>query len=95
MTVAFSSRPCLRENCSCSNTTYTIPANLLSTNDSVVVAEVTYNYTPLIFDYFLKKNLTKTGSFYVFSKTNYTKPRSQAALLLQAGGAPCPSPTFP
>lgn len=80
--------------CSCTNVAYTIPANLVTTNDSVVVSQVTYNYTPLIFNYFLKKNLTSTGGTYLFSETIYVKPRSQAAMLEQPSGTPCPSPTY-
>lgn len=81
--------------CACSSTTFTIPSGLVSTNDSIVVSEVQYNYTPLVFDTILKRAFTKTGSYYTFSKTSYAKPRSQAAILQQANGTPCPSPTFP
>ena len=41
-------------SCACSNTTYSMPANLVTTLDSVVISEVTYNYKPLVFDYFMK-----------------------------------------
>ena len=43
------------QTCLCSNTIKSIPPNLLTSNDSVVVAEVTYDYKPLIFDYFTKR----------------------------------------
>ena len=69
----------------------------MSTNDSVVVAEVTYTYTPLIFDYFLKKALASGGGGPApirWPRRIYMKPRGQAAMLLQANGTPCPSPTF-
>jgi Flp pilus assembly pilin Flp len=84
------------QTCACSNTTYSLPANLVTTNDSVVVAEVTYSYKPLIFDYFMKKAYGGSGTTgtYTLSDTTYLKPRGQAAMLLQATNTPCPSPTF-
>lgn len=81
--------------CACSVTAYTLPTGLVSTNDSVVVAEVRYFYTPLLFDSVLKRVLTKTGSYYTISKKSYSKPRSNTAMLKQANGTTCPSPTFP
>ncbi|MFM9673691.1 hypothetical protein, partial [Streptomyces galilaeus] len=39
--------------CACNVTAYTLPTGLVSTNDSVVVAEVRYFYTPLLFDMIL------------------------------------------
>jgi len=83
--------------CTCMNETYTLPPNLVSTNDSVVVAEVNYTYTPLIFDYFLKQALPNSSSgpgTYTLSEKIFMKPRGQAAMLLQGNGQPCPSPTF-
>jgi len=85
------------QTCSCTNTAYTLPPNLVSTTDSVVVADVTYVYNPLIFDYFLKKALSgSSGSpgSYTLSERIYMKPRGQAAILKQSDGTPCPSPTF-
>lgn len=81
--------------CACNVTAYTLPTGLVSTNDSVVVAEVRYFYTPLLFDMILKNTLTKSGSSYTLSKKGYAKPRSQAAMLLQSSGTACPSPSFP
>lgn len=81
--------------CACNVITYALPTGLVSTSDSVVVAEVRYFYTPLIFDVILKRTLTKTGSYYTLSKRAYAKPRSQTAMLLQANGTACPSPSFP
>jgi Flp pilus assembly protein TadG len=83
--------------CTCMNETYPLPANLVGTNDSVVVAEVTYTYTPLIFDYFLKRALPNSSAgpgTYTLSEKIFMKPRGQAAMLLQGNGQPCPSPTF-
>ena len=83
--------------CTCMNETYALPANLVSTNDSVVVAEVTYTYSPLIFDYFLQRALASSSTgqgTYTLTETIYMKPRGQAAMLLQGNGQPCPTPTF-
>jgi Flp pilus assembly protein TadG len=83
--------------CTCMNSTYALPAGLVSTNDSVVVAEVTYTYTPLIFDYFLTRTLPSGAGgpgTYTLSERIFMKPRGQAAMLLQDNGQPCPSPTF-
>jgi Flp pilus assembly protein TadG len=81
--------------CACNVTAYTLPTGLVNTNDSVVVTEVKYNYTPLIFDTIMKRTFTKTGAYYVLSKIAYAKPRSQAAMLQQSNGTSCPAPTFP
>ena len=83
--------------CSCMNTTYDIPAGLVTTNDSVVVAEATYTYTPILFDYFLKKGFPNGAGgpgTYALTERIFMKPRGQAAMLLQGDGTPCPSPTF-
>ncbi|MGE0768295.1 MAG: TadE/TadG family type IV pilus assembly protein [Hyphomicrobiaceae bacterium] len=53
-----------------------IPQGLLSNLDSVIIAEATYNYTPLIFSYFLK------GPFQ-FQKTFFAKPRNASCVLLK------------
>jgi Flp pilus assembly protein TadG len=83
------------QTCACSNTAFTLPANLVTTNDSVVIAEVTYAYVPLTFNYFMKNAFGGTGAFYTLADTIYLKPRSQAAMLLQTDNVtPCPSPTF-
>lgn len=83
--------------CTCMNETYTLPSGLVSTNDSVVVAEVDYTYTPLVFDYFLNRTLSSgTGGpgTYTLSEKIFMKPRGQAAMLTQQDGQPCPTPTF-
>lgn len=81
--------------CACNVASYTLPTGLVSSNDSVVVAEVRYFYTPLLFDTVLKRTLTKSGGYYTISKKSYAKPRSQAAILQDGSGAACASPTFP
>jgi Flp pilus assembly protein TadG len=83
--------------CQCDSTAYTLPPNLVTTNDSVVVAEVTYQYVPLIFDWFMKKSVgggSAASGTYTLTDTIYLKPRGQAAMLLQSNNTPCPSPTF-
>jgi Flp pilus assembly protein TadG len=83
--------------CACMNETYNLPPNLVTTNDSVVVAEVTYVYTPIIFDYFLKKTLPSGEGgpgTYTLTERIFMKPRGQAAMLLKADNSTCPSPTF-
>jgi len=81
-------------SCACTNTSYTLPPNLVTTNDSVVISEVRYNYRPLVFDFFLKNMAGAVPGTHTLTETIYLKPRSQAAMLLQSSGAPCPSPTF-
>jgi Flp pilus assembly protein TadG len=84
------------QSCGCSNTIKSIPPNLVTSNDSVVVAEVSYGYKPLIFDYFMKRaaGATAGSGVYAMNETIYLKPRSQAAMLMQANNTPCPMPTF-
>ena len=53
--------PAARSTCACSNTTATAPANLVTTNDAVIVSQVTYAYKPLVFDYFMKKNYASSN----------------------------------
>lgn len=81
--------------CDCTNTTYTLPAGLVGTNDSVVISQAVYDYKPFVFDYFMKKGSapSSTGT-YTLSEIVYLKPRGQAAMLLQANDTACPSPTF-
>ena len=79
----------------CTTRHFTLPPNLVTTNDSVVVADVTYDYKPLVFDYFMKKSgaASATGTYTLTEKV-YLKPRGQAAMLLKPDNTPCPSPTF-
>jgi Flp pilus assembly protein TadG len=81
-------------NCACSNTTYTIPVGLVGTLDTVVLSRVTYDYKPLVFDYFLKKNFTGSG-VYTLSENIYQKPRYGNVNLVPTSNVPCPTPTFP
>ena len=62
-----------------------------------MVAEVTYDDTPLIFDYFMKRaaaGATSGTGVSPLTETIYLKPRSQAAMLMQPNNTPCPMPTF-
>lgn len=81
--------------CACNVASYALPTGLVSANDSVVVTEVRYFYTPLLFDTVLKRTLTKSGGYYTITKKSFAKPRSQAAMLQQANGTACASPSFP
>ncbi len=47
---------------------YSLPSGILEAGNSVVVAEVSYNYQPLIFEYFIK-------SAFVLEEKFYLKPR--------------------
>ena len=74
---------------------FKLPASLVTTNDGVVVAEVTFAYVPLVFNYIMKRTWGGGGSSYLLSETIYMKPRSQTAMLLQSDNTtPCSSPTF-
>ena len=59
-----------------------MPAGLLVEKESVIVAEATYNYTPLIFNYFIKKAFDLKDTFYL-------KPRN--ALCVKLEGIQCGS----
>ena len=59
------------------NSTYAgIPAGLLVAGESVIVAEATYNYTPLIFNYFIQSAFNLEEKFYL-------KPRNASCVHLQ------------
>ena len=58
---------------------------------------MTYGYKPPIFDSFMKRSAqgaTAGTGVYALNETIYLKPRSQAAMLLQANNTPCPMPAF-
>ncbi len=79
--------------CACTSTVVTPPANLTGTGDAVVVSMVTYDYKPLVFDYFMKKNYGgSTPGVYTLSETIYQKPRSTWPMFQDASGTKCPSP---
>jgi Flp pilus assembly protein TadG len=82
------------QTCECTNTTFPLPANLVTTKDSVVVSEVTYDYVPPVFNYIMKHTWGGGGMSYRFSETIYMKPRSLIPMLEQADQTTCPEPTF-
>ncbi|MBS0240528.1 MAG: pilus assembly protein [Proteobacteria bacterium] len=57
------------------NTYNNIPAGLLAAGDSVIVSEANYNYTPLVFNYFIT-------SAFTMSETFYLKPRNASCVSL-------------
>lgn len=59
------------------NTPYTsMPENLLVAGESVIIAEASYNYTPLIFNYFINTAFNLEERFYL-------KPRNASCVHLQ------------
>ncbi len=79
------------------NETYSLPPGLVSTTDSVVVAEANLHLHTPVFDYFLNRTLPSGAGgpgTYTLSEKIFMKPRGQAAMLMQPSGTPCPSPTF-
>jgi len=82
-------------SCACSNITSTLPTGLVGTLDTVVLSRVTYAYKPLVFDYFLKKNLTGSSGTYTLSENIYQKPRYGNVNFVPSSNVPCPTPTFP
>jgi Flp pilus assembly protein TadG len=88
--------PTASPTCTCTNDAFSLPSGLVGTNDSVVVVDANYSYTPLVFDYFLKGMTAGAGGpgTYLFTERIFMKPRGQAAVLEQQNGSPCPTPTF-
>jgi hypothetical protein len=81
--------------CNCSNTSYSLPPNLVTTLDNVVVSEATYDYKPLVFDHFMKKLGTASAAgTYTLAETIYLKPRNGQVNMQQPDNTPCPTPTF-
>jgi len=59
---------------------YTLPAGLVEAGSSVIVAEVTYDYEPIIFDYFIK-------TAFPLKEILYLKPRLSS--YVEYNDAPC------
>jgi hypothetical protein len=55
---------------------YDIPEGLLVSGESVIVSEATYNYTPLIFNYFIESAFNMTERFFL-------KPRNSSCVHLR------------
>lgn len=62
---------------------YTLPTGVVQKGDSVIVTEVEYNYTPLIFDKFITSTKKLTETFYL-------KPRLSS--YVKFDGNDCPAP---
>jgi Flp pilus assembly protein TadG len=60
--------------------TYALPAGFLEAGNSVIVAEVVYNYQPLIFEYFLTGGVPLRETFYL-------KPRQSS--FVEYNGVKC------
>ncbi len=59
-----------------------IPAGLIGANETVVVGEAIYNYTPLIFKYFITSAFDLQEKFYL-------KPRNAACVILKPTMTTC------
>lgn len=77
-------------SCACTNTDYTLPANLVGTNDSVIISETTYKYKPLVFDHFMKV-MVSDGGTYTLAETIYLKPRNGIVNFVQSNNSTCPA----
>jgi Flp pilus assembly protein TadG len=65
--------------CPTATTAYTLPSGLLGANDGVVVADVEYNYTPLVsLNFFIK-----TSSTVKMTEKLYLKPRNSGFIFFQ------------
>ena len=83
------------QTCACTNTTFPLPANLVGTNDSVVVAEVTYDYTPLVFDYFMKNTWRRRQPAPTARRDHLPEAaRPERRCCCRPSKTPCPDPTF-
>ena len=82
-------------SCTCTNTAYALPPNLVTTLDNVVISETTYSYKPLVFDYFMKRmGASGSSGTYTLAETIYLKPRNGQVNFQQSNNTPCPTPTF-
>ena len=63
---------------------------MTSAADEMLVADVTYAYKPLVFDFFLKRTMTANGAgAYTFSDQSNLKPRSGSPRLTLTNGTQC------
>ena len=89
--------------CTCPNSAFTLPSTgMLTTSDSVVVANVTYGYTPTLFNFSSPKTIngaTLGGSMgagqggysatYNMSETVYLKPRAACPTITKSDASTC------
>lgn len=63
-------------NCTCENSSYTMPsAGLIKYGDAVVISDVEYSYTPLVFNVFMKNAQPGAGGVYKLTEKNTAKTR--------------------
>jgi Flp pilus assembly protein TadG len=63
-------------NCTCQNTQYTMPAvGLIKYGDAVIISDVEYSYTPLVFNYFMKQAQPSANGVYKLTEKNIVKTR--------------------
>jgi Flp pilus assembly protein TadG len=79
-------------NCTCPNTAYALPATgMVTTADSVVIANVSYGYKPNLFNYFMNSSFTgpKAGGVFTMTETVYLKPRAVCPTIKKSDGTTC------
>jgi Flp pilus assembly protein TadG len=78
--------------CTCPNTAFTLPATgMVTTADSVVVADISYGYKPNLVDVFMKSSFSgpKSGGVYTMTETVYLKPRAVCPTIKKSDGTTC------
>lgn len=78
--------------CTCPNATYTLPATgMVTTADSVVIADVTYGYKPNLIDVFMKNSFTgpKAAGVYTMTEQVFLKPRAVCPTITKADSTTC------
>jgi Flp pilus assembly protein TadG len=70
---------------------YALPASgMVTTADSVVIANVSYGYKPSLFDYFMKGTYgASAGGVYTMTETVYLKPRAVCPTIKKADNTTC------
>ncbi len=79
-------------NCTCPNTTYNLPATgMVTTVDSVVVADISYGYKPNLLDLFMKNSFTgpKSGGVYTITEQVFLKPRGVCPAITKSDNTTC------
>jgi Flp pilus assembly protein TadG len=79
-------------SCTCPNSAFTLPAaGMVTTADSVVVANVSYGYKPNLFDFFMKNSYggAKSGGVYTMTETVYLKPRAVCPTITKSDSTTC------
>jgi Flp pilus assembly protein TadG len=79
--------------CTCpANQVYVLPATgMVTTADSVVIANINYGYKPNLFDVFMKSSYTgpSAGGVYTMSEIVYLKPRAVCPTIKKSDGTTC------